>query len=883
MDEDAITATLTTFSSTLQTSRLSSVRVDDGKKRRVRQVSVSVGLTADQCRWKQMPMAKVYGPPPPGDFESDLVELGVFAIKKSESAFAQGGERNVYHVRFLLDSEDKLSGLKPGEPWVLKENKRVEATTAKEVEFHRTSLVTQETAMLLGLRFNQHAEACGLTNLPKVQYMTCCYVQVCHPATGLATASYFAERYLAGDHRKWNTNNGHVVVARSAAASIAPASVLGVIGEMGAIVEEDEEADESSRGAGEEDDNSTRITDEDVAQAFSHWSYSGCAPMDVDGQKCRVLICDVQGYFDAGKNWFELNDPVIHSSMSDSKSLFGATDRGQPGIDAFMKSHRCNEVCSMLGLEPNAMFEKDNFSYAETTTCRTSQISVVKTKHLKERQGERGFNTLLCQQAVKHGEKQVQEDGKVKHTLGGFRYVTDDSSRIGVTGMFLESPGSGQSDPQGLSEGPQLTPSPRFPKSFGKAVQHEILVDVQSPSAGVDIAPQSPQRAYGRGGRGGRSGRGGRGGRGLGTGGVSNIESWPLGSVASANCASPSEALASSPGNGPTLSPGEVAEPLASESLVLRHVRRQPATADLKLLSATAAVAALTEEVVWLQKRTRAANKKLNRLPATDGEAQGQLSTGVHEKRLSLLAEIAELHMAQAEAEAEAEALGPQTKVEMDALAEVERMKAVERKIDQTTEDFAASRERLSKLNLIPTTTDRQVQEGEKDVQNHRRLFFSLLPHKYTLDGNTVAVLPPEWTDQRKVRVKEQLGCAMQEAQDLLRRRRKEVDICEKDEKDFGKRNRDRGIGKHGHEYERKLQEFRERNKQALARHATAAEELRLVPRLDHEDNAGKEEYSVKVKKKRGASVVDRLIDNASSEEASISRVIAGRFGALLE
>ena len=107
MKKDAITETLTTFTATVHTSRLSSVRVNDGTKRRVRQVSVSVGLTAAQAKFLRVPLAKVYGPPPAGDFESPLVELGVFALEKSEKALAQGGERNVYHMRFCADEEGK--------------------------------------------------------------------------------------------------------------------------------------------------------------------------------------------------------------------------------------------------------------------------------------------------------------------------------------------------------------------------------------------------------------------------------------------------------------------------------------------------------------------------------------------------------------------------------------------------------------------------------------------------------------------------------------------------------------------------------------------------------------------------------------------------------
>ena len=52
---------------------------------------------------------------------------------------------------------------------------------------------------------------------------------------------------------------------------------------------------------------------------------------------------------------FELTDPVIHfryKKRGGRKKLdFGRTDRGKKGINDFIRSHKCSEMCKLLGLE----------------------------------------------------------------------------------------------------------------------------------------------------------------------------------------------------------------------------------------------------------------------------------------------------------------------------------------------------------------------------------------------------------------------------------------------------------------------------------------------------------------------------------------------------
>lgn len=62
----------------------------------------------------------------------------------------------------------------------------------------------------------------------------------------------------------------------------------------------------------------SKIIDDDVPQAFSHWTYVWT--------KHDRLVCDLQGVLE--KNVFVMTDPAIHSRTWPS---FGPTDRGNSG------------------------------------------------------------------------------------------------------------------------------------------------------------------------------------------------------------------------------------------------------------------------------------------------------------------------------------------------------------------------------------------------------------------------------------------------------------------------------------------------------------------------------------------------------------------------
>ena len=72
-----------------------------------------------------------------------------------------------------------------------------------------------------------------------------------------------------------------------------------------------------------------------VAQAFSHFT--------VHESSNQICICDLQG---VGGSLF--TDPQIHS-VSGS---YGDGNLGRSGVNSFLSTHKCNEVCAALGLPP---------------------------------------------------------------------------------------------------------------------------------------------------------------------------------------------------------------------------------------------------------------------------------------------------------------------------------------------------------------------------------------------------------------------------------------------------------------------------------------------------------------------------------------------------
>lgn len=93
-------------------------------------------------------------------------------------------------------------------------------------------------------------------------------------------------------------------------------------------------------------------------QALSHYSYIF--------SRRRMLVCDLQGVLsyrgDGGGlgGSFELTDPTIHyTSASGRSNVYGKSDLGTRGVYTWLASHKCNDVCRLLGISGHRSLRAD--------------------------------------------------------------------------------------------------------------------------------------------------------------------------------------------------------------------------------------------------------------------------------------------------------------------------------------------------------------------------------------------------------------------------------------------------------------------------------------------------------------------------------------------
>ena len=399
----ALKTTLSSFSSSITESRLTGV----GPKRALRKVQSSPVQSKPTHQWTQYKGALVLTAPKDLSALAWTVNSYVdFAV--CPTSFASGGERNVFALAF----GSSATGFHH-QKYVAKENKHIErAVTENErkladVEFHKKSLVTQARARKCAEVFTAECQMADLVGVPEVTYTSCFLLM---PGVGCSPDSHppgmdvtiggggirplFVEEFVEGEYKKFNSNHG--TVGKS----------LG----LDAIVDQ-------------------------VPQAFSHFT--------LDNSGGKELVCDIQGVYDEKKRQFNLVDPVIHSR---GKGAHGRTDHGSKGIDTFLESHCCNDLCRRLHLPHNAKFTgggPGRGAGSSLTSKPTDQFTVIKTKHLAKRQGHRDLDTLVLQRAVKHGAKVPARGGAIKHMHGDHVYVTDSTGRKGITGYRDDGRGGG--------------------------------------------------------------------------------------------------------------------------------------------------------------------------------------------------------------------------------------------------------------------------------------------------------------------------------------------------------------------------------------------------------------------------------------------------------
>ncbi len=73
--------------------------------------------------------------------------------------------------------------------------------------------------------------------------------------------------------------------------------------------------------------------------AFSHWTY--------EYTQRYLMVVDLQGIQHGCNDQYVLTDPSIHCR----EPRFGSTNLGEVGMESFFEGHKCNKVCSLMGLK----------------------------------------------------------------------------------------------------------------------------------------------------------------------------------------------------------------------------------------------------------------------------------------------------------------------------------------------------------------------------------------------------------------------------------------------------------------------------------------------------------------------------------------------------
>jgi hypothetical protein len=265
-----------------------------------------------------------------------------FAV--SPSYFGEGAERIVYKMTELSH------GLPVGLPLVAKSSKFKEGDVKGE-EFHRVFIASSIQAGKMAAKFNDKLDRLGVDRLiPRIEFLPCAVY------TGLDQRGnrriYLAEKQLdVTIYKKWNTNDGRL---DGIAIDNPEDLVIRAVGheKLDAIDEEEEEEEEEFSDdefvpsvpttAAAASATGSRILDEDIPQAFSHFTYKV--------SKRKMLICDIQGVLNSSGKYpvFELTDPCCHTHPY--KRNYGKTNRGKKGMVEFFKTHQCNAACKVLGI-----------------------------------------------------------------------------------------------------------------------------------------------------------------------------------------------------------------------------------------------------------------------------------------------------------------------------------------------------------------------------------------------------------------------------------------------------------------------------------------------------------------------------------------------------
>jgi hypothetical protein len=222
-------------------------------------------------------------------------------------------------------------------------------------QFHIDCAKTQMTAKRIANKMNEIISLLNM-ELPRVEFLQCSTYQWRNPG-GKIDAILAEKRINVQSYKKFNDNKGGVDTVFKA-----PDEGLKETDFDMNIIKEDEEEDDSMDDTESDDSEDEDATfdaselvcvDEDVPQAFSHWSYQY-----TNGD---TIVVDLQGVLTSSGSAFQLTDPAIHSTPK----KYGKTDRGREGMRDFIGSHICNNLCKVLRL-------REDFSRKSRRTWKRS-------------------------------------------------------------------------------------------------------------------------------------------------------------------------------------------------------------------------------------------------------------------------------------------------------------------------------------------------------------------------------------------------------------------------------------------------------------------------------------------------------------------------------
>ena len=274
--------------------------------------------------------------------------VGILVKKKY---FGEGAERLVFEM-----TEIDAKGVAVGLPMVAKESKwEMKEGVAASENFQYNFLKTQLAAGKLAKKFNDKLDKLKVdVSIPRIFFLECFVYG--------GDGQYFLveKRLNQANYRKWNDNAGGVDgISRANLHFIPLTHNVGVLEEGDEDeVDEDEEDELAHEKVDDKElsplvdarilDLQKRVLDIDVPQCFSHFTH-------VFTQR-EKLVCDLQGELVGGIR-FECTDPCIHHRKSDmhhhrrsSNRSRDATDKGLNGINDFFRTHQCNALCKILGL-----------------------------------------------------------------------------------------------------------------------------------------------------------------------------------------------------------------------------------------------------------------------------------------------------------------------------------------------------------------------------------------------------------------------------------------------------------------------------------------------------------------------------------------------------